>query len=105
MWSAVNEISMAGFSIQELTEPVGIEGELVSLRVSVEPRLLEDLLEVLARLDFPVNPQISHRPAQVMVEFPFSSTRVDDVRDALSNHGFSAFSLEVNRVPALKRHS
>jgi hypothetical protein len=79
--------------------------EFVSLRVSVEPRLLEDLLEVLARLDFPVNPQLSHRPAQVTVEFPVSSTRVGDVRDALSNHGFSAFSLEVNRVLALTRKS
>jgi len=84
-----------------LLGPVGIEDELVSLRVSVEPRLLEDLLEVLARLDFPVNPQLSHPPTQVTVEFPLSSTRVEDVRDALSNHGFSAFNLEVNRV--LKR--
>jgi hypothetical protein len=88
-----------------LLGPVGIEDEFVSLRVSVEPTLLEDLLEVLARLDFPVNPQISHRPAQVTVEFPFSSTRVDDVRYALRNHGFSAFSLEVNRVLARTRHS
>ena len=36
----------------------GQEGELVLLRVAVEPRLLEDLLEALARLDFPVNPQL-----------------------------------------------
>lgn len=88
-----------------LLGPVGIEDKLVSLRVSVEPRLLEDLLEVLARLDFPVNPQLYHRPAQVTVEFPVSSTRVDDVREALSNHGLSAFSLEVNRVQALARNS
>ncbi len=88
-----------------LLGPVGSEDELVSLRVSVEPRLLEDLLEVLARLDFPVNPQISHRSAHVTVEFPVSSRRVDDVRDALSNHNFSAFSLEVNRVLALARNS
>jgi len=88
-----------------LPGPVGIEDELVSLRVSVEPRLLEDLLEVLAGLDFPVNPQLSHRPAHVTVEFPVSSTQVDDVRDALSNHGFSAFSLEANRVLALTRNS
>jgi hypothetical protein len=88
-----------------LLGPVSIENELVSLRVSVEPRLLEDLLEVLARLDFPVNPQLTHRPAQVTVEFPVSSTRVDDVRDALSNHGFSSASLEVNRVRALIRNS
>jgi hypothetical protein len=88
-----------------LLGPVGIEDQLVSLRVSVEPRLLEDLLEALARLDFPVNPQLYHRPTQVTVEFRASSARVDDVRDALSNHGFSGSSLEVSRVLDLTRDS
>ena len=87
--------------MESLPGPVGIEDELVSLRVSVEPRLLEDLLEALARLDFPVNPRLYHRPLQVTVEFLASSRRVDDVRGALSNHGFSASSLEVTRVLAL----
>jgi hypothetical protein len=73
----------------------GQEGELVSLRVAVEPRLLEDLLEALARLDFPVNPQLYHRPALVTVEFPAYSARVDEVRDTLQRHGFSPASLEV----------
>ena len=74
----------------------GSEGELVSLRIAVEPRLLEDLLEALARLDFPVNPQLYHRPAQVTVEFPAYSERVDQVREALLRHGFSPESLEVS---------
>ena len=39
------------------------------------------------------------------MEFSASSTRVDDVRGALRNHGFSAASLEVNRVRALIRNS
>lgn len=84
-----------------LLRPTGVKDELVSLRVSVEPRLLEDLLEALARLDFAVNPQLYYRRAQVTVEFSASSTLVDDVRGALRNHGFSAASLEVNRVPGL----
>jgi hypothetical protein len=75
----------------------GQEGELVSLRVAVEPRLLEDLLEALARLDFPVNPQLYHRPAQVTVEFPAYAARVDEVRDTLERQGFSPASLEVSR--------
>ncbi len=75
----------------------GREGELVSLRISVEPKLLEDLLEALARLDFPVNPQLYHRPAHVTVEFPAYSARVDEVRDTLHRHGFSPASLEVAR--------
>ena len=32
----------------------GAEGELVSVRVLVEPRLLEELLEALAGVSFPV---------------------------------------------------
>jgi len=75
----------------------GQEGELVLLRVAVEPRLLEDLLDALAYLDFPVNPQLYHRPAQVTVEFPAYSARVDEVRDKLQRHGFSPASLDVAR--------
>jgi hypothetical protein len=75
----------------------GQEGELVLLRVAVEPRLLEDLLEALARLDFPVNPQLYHRPSQVTVEFPAYASRVDEVRETLRRHGFSAADLDVAR--------
>ncbi len=42
----------------------GREGELVSVRITVEPRLLEDLLDALAVLDFPVNPQLYHHTAR-----------------------------------------
>jgi hypothetical protein len=79
----------------------GLEGDLLSLRISVEPRLLEDLLEALAQLDFPVNPQLQHRPGLVTVEFPAYSARVEDVRGALRSLGFQADSLEVSRVLAL----
>ena len=74
----------------------GLEGELVSLRISVEPKLLEDLLEALSSLDFPVNPQLYHRPAQVTVEFPAYSAQVDQVRDALRRNGFNPKRLEVS---------
>ena len=76
----------------------GLEGELVCLRISVEPKLLEDLLEALARLDFPVNPQLHHLPAQVLVEFPAYAARVGEVRDELRRHGFNPASLDVARV-------
>ena len=79
----------------------GLEGELVSLRISVEPRLLEDLLEALARLDFPVNPELYHLPAKVKVEFPAYSDRIDEVREALRSHGFAPSSLEVAVALAL----
>jgi hypothetical protein len=75
----------------------GIEGELVSLRISVEPKLLEDLLESLARLDFPVNPQLYHRPGHVTVEFPAYAAGVAEVRATLDRSGFDAAALEVAR--------
>jgi hypothetical protein len=72
----------------------GLEGELVSLRITVEPKLLEELLEALSSLNFPVNPQLYHRHAQVSVEFPAYSTQVEQVRDALRYNGFDSNSLE-----------
>ena len=77
---------------------LGREGELVSVRISVEPKVLEDVLEALAGLDFPVNPQLYHKPALVTVEFPAWSARLDDVRRVLREHGFSPGSVEVSGV-------
>ncbi|HWY49737.1 MAG TPA: hypothetical protein VNX70_20285 [Bryobacteraceae bacterium] len=79
----------------------GLEGELISLRVTVEPKLLEDLLETLSSLDFPVNPQLYHRRAQVSVEFPAYSAQVDQVRDTLRQNGFKPESLELSAVLTL----
>ena len=74
----------------------GQQGELVSLSVATEPKLLEDLLETLASLDFPVNPQLYHRPAQVLVEFPAYSSQVEQVSDALRREGFGG-GVQVSR--------
>ncbi len=76
----------------------GRQGKLVSLSIAAEPRLLEDLLEALAGLDFPVNPQLYHRPAQVSVEFPAYSAQVEQVREALRGNGFDPASLHVNGI-------
>jgi hypothetical protein len=75
----------------------GREGELVSLTVATEPKLLEELLEALALLDFPVNPQLYHRPAQVLIEFPAYSSQVEQVRHALLRQGFDTASIQVSR--------
>lgn len=73
-----------------------VEGELVSLCASVEPRALEDFLEALAEVPFPINPQIHHQAqAAVVVEFPAFSSRVDEVRGVLEQHGFNPATLEV----------
>lgn len=79
----------------------GQEGELVLLRISVDPRFLEDLLEALSSLDFPVNPQLYHGPGQVSVEFPAYSANVDRVRDALRDNGFNPKSLHLSAVLTL----
>lgn len=75
----------------------GAEGALVSISVTVEPSRLEALLDALARLEFPVNPQIYHdagtaaRPA-ALVEFPAYQNRLPEIRSLLETYGFSGDS-------------
>jgi hypothetical protein len=75
----------------------GSEGALVSVSISVEPPRLEALLDALAYLDFPINPQIYHdtgpaKPA-TMVEFPAYEKRLPEIRDLLETCGFPAKSV------------
>ena len=77
----------------------GLEGELVQLHISVEPKLLEDLLELLARLDFPVNPELHHKPNLVSVAFPAYSGRVDEVRKLLNLFDWNEDCLKVEHAP------
>ena len=79
----------------------GQEGQLVTLRVSADARRLEDLLETLAGLTFPVNPQILHHfdGANTAVEFPAFDSRIPEVRRALEGGGFPASAVVVR--PAL----
>ncbi len=65
----------------------GAEGELVAVRITVEPRFLECALDVLANLNFPINPQIYHLPKSV-IEFPAWAGRLPALRDALKRSGF-----------------
>ena len=80
----------------------GREGELISLSIATEPRLLEELLEALASLDFPVNPQLYHRAAEVRVEFPAYSLQIEQVRAALRREGFDWGTLAIYRAFARK---
>ena len=75
------------------------EGELLLVSIAVEPRRLECLLETLAQLHFPVNPQIYHeaslarQPAgpaepETLVEFPAYEVHMEEVRRAFSDAGF-----------------
>jgi hypothetical protein len=78
------------------------EGVLVSIAIRVEPRRLEALLEALAQVAFPINPQIYHEAEiefcdpngrqvseiTTLVEFPAYLARIEDVFRALEIHGF-----------------
>ena len=87
----------------------GREGVLVSVTIDVEARDLESLLEALANVDFPINPQIYHdaavrhlypdgrrydRPV-TLVEFPAYAGRIGEVRRALESRGFPGDSIHV----------
>ena len=75
----------------------GREGELIQVRVSTEPRLLEDFLECLASVPFPINPQIYHgRPT--IVEFPAYEQHLYEVRDALRTFGFDPSLVRVSSM-------
>jgi len=43
--------------------------QLLNVRLTVQPRLLETTLEALAQADFPINPQLTHQ-RQTLIEFP-----------------------------------
>lgn len=65
----------------------GSEGELILIRLTVEPRLLEDLLETLAELPFHINPQINHQVAHgqgTTVEFPAYESWTPQIDRALA---------------------
>jgi len=90
----------------------GADGELVSVTITVEPRLLEKLLDALARLEFPINPQLYHDAATVslhpdgkrvlqpiaIVEFPAWAGRLAAVREGLAAAGFGAGCLSARSM-------
>jgi hypothetical protein len=85
------------------------EGTLVSICISVEPRRLEAMLEALATVRFPVNPEIFHDAAVVtssvgvreepesttLVEFPAYAERLDEVRTVLQRFDFDPVCMTV----------
>lgn len=79
----------------------GAEGELVLIRVSADARHLEDVLEAIAELPFPINPEINHTNGGARcpsVEFPAYSQRVPEVEATLAARGLSG---EICRMEVL----
>ncbi|HEU0120691.1 MAG TPA: hypothetical protein VFQ91_09215 [Bryobacteraceae bacterium] len=73
------------------------EGALLLVRLRIESRQLEDLLETLADLPFPVNPELCHAGLVSVVEFPAFETRLALVREAVA-----PFDLPVETRPMLE---
>jgi len=92
----------------------GSDGTLVSISIDVDPRYLESLLVALARVSFPVNPQIYHDAALVyvfadgheesdaatLVEFPAYAGQLQEVREAISAYRFDPASVCVTSMLA-----
>ena len=64
------------------------EGELLAVSVCVSPRRLEALLEALAQVSFPINPEIQHG-VETVVEFPAYRDSVGEVERVLAASGFA----------------
>jgi hypothetical protein len=83
-------------SVSPVSGPIrGSEGDLVSVRILTSPRRLEDVLDALTTIDFPVNPQIYHRASRVVVEFPAYTCQIDCLRRIVSAKGFEAEAIRI----------
>ena len=80
------------------------EGELVSVQVTIEPKLLEPLLEALTEVSFPINPEIHHPVPGVsrhtIVEFPAYWNRLGEVYRALNASGLPTLGVKVENMLA-----
>lgn len=90
----------------------GSEGALISISICVEPRQLESLLETLAGIGFPINPQIYHdavvvyvypdqreeTKATTLVEFPAYAARLEEVRKALEANHFDPGAMQLRNM-------
>ena len=88
------------------------EGSLLSVSISADPRHLELLLEALAQVPFPINPQIYHEAAfakvypdgseefesTTLVEFPAYQERLREVQLAIEAYGFAPESMIAVRM-------
>ena len=53
------------------------------VRVGVAAREVEDVLETLAGLDFPVNPELFHSGGETIIEFPAYGHQLEEIHSVL----------------------
>jgi len=79
----------------DLVSLAGVDGELLAVRLTVDPREVEDALEALAHVPFPINPEIKH-PApgdhswQTLIEFPAYAGQLPELTRRLREAGLAA---------------
>jgi hypothetical protein len=70
------------------------QGDLVFVRVHVDPRSLEDALEALCDLDFPINPEIRHGYPDTVIEFPAYDALIPEIEGLLRRSGIEGIDVE-----------
>ena len=73
-------------------------GELLSVRIAIPWRELENLLETLSEAPFPINPEIRHGSPLTAVEFPAYSQQIEEIRRAVQNAGWDAREIETRKL-------
>jgi len=68
---------------------IGTDGELLTIKVSVPWKELEELLDALSAAPFPINPEIRHASPLTVVEFPAYSGQLAAIQKALHDAGLS----------------
>jgi hypothetical protein len=77
----------------------GRDGELVLIRITVEPRLLERLIEALGETSYHINPQVfPNSPAGALVEFPAYESWIGLIGDAVKREGLEPAGFEAVRM-------
>lgn len=91
----------SGFPVTPAAALSGRDGELILLRISVEPRLLEPLLETLAETSYHINPQVlPSSAAGSTIEFPAYESWVAPIRAALRAAGLGCAQVEATAMIA-----
>jgi len=66
-------------------------GELLAAEIQISPKLLEEVLEVLAAAPFPINPELDHPVgASSRVRFPIYESQLETMRELLVLAGLPA---------------
>lgn len=73
----------------------GSEGSLISLSIAVSPHQLETVLDTLAELSFPVNPELDHNATPLtVIRFPAYEGRLAEVHRKLRGCGVGAVAVD-----------